>query len=624
MGSVYEEFERELARLRAQYADDPRGEIIRLFLLALEREEIVAVAYRESLMVQRLASLPVPDDVKELIRHALVWIWKDEEMHTIYIRGAILKLGGWRLRVQAFLTQAAGGVGGWASSVMQHSRWSRAPLSRSIAAIITLLGRVVGKVPKDVRRFLQYGPFRNFCEFNIEAERTAAVCWHRIAELAESQADLDANLRRDFRRVAEDEERHEQIFSILATALTPDDRLAEGETVSGLLDKIRAIGDEFLPRSRRSISDIENPLGSGQPVHVLCTNSRADKRELFRHLLEESQLKDALAKRSEFLGQAVSASTVAVKPTFMLGYDRRDPSPVTDTELIDDLVAYLREIGCADVVLVEGRNIYDRFFHNRTVHDVARYWGLNANSYRVVDSADEQVPHSYRRGMAQYTIARSWRDADFRISFPKIRSHPIEMALLSVGNVEWVGARCDEYLFLERQADRATAIMMLLDEFPPHFAILDGFENVPDGLVGVMGCRQPKHLLRFYAGADALSVDTVALRHLGVERPQDSSILRMAGHWFGGACDSIEIRGEDSPIQDWCGPQSNELRALLSIMAYPVYVMGSGRGALFVPEMDEHSFPMIEREGTVLKWTRSAVRRLLGLRIPATPQLAER
>jgi hypothetical protein len=166
--------------------------------------------------------------------------------------------------------------------------------------------------------------------------------------------------------------------------------------------------------------------------------------------------------------------------------------------------------------------------------------------------------------------------------------------------------------------------MMLLEEFPPHFAILDGFENAPDGLVGVMGCRKPKHLHRFYAGADALAVDTVALRHLGVKRPHESSILRMAGHWFGGCSDDIEIRGEDSPVDDWRGPQSNELRALLSIMAYPVYVMGSGRGALFVPEMDEEAFPMIEPEGLFLKLKRRAVRRLLGLSLPTTRNIAER
>ena len=126
MGSVYEEFKRELDRLRTQCAENPRREMIRLFLLALEREEIVSIGYRGSLMDRRLASMPIPDDVKKLILHALLWIWKDEEMHTIYIRGAILKIGGFRLRMQAFLAQAAGGVGGWASSVMQHSKFMRA------------------------------------------------------------------------------------------------------------------------------------------------------------------------------------------------------------------------------------------------------------------------------------------------------------------------------------------------------------------------------------------------------------------------------------------------------------------------------------------------------------------
>lgn len=126
MGAVYDEFQRELAAVRNASVNNPRRELIHLFLLALEREELVSISYRESLMQQRIATMPIADDFKQLLRHALIWIWKDEEMHTVYIRGAILKLGGWRLRTQAFLTQAAGGIGGWAGSVLQHSRWSRA------------------------------------------------------------------------------------------------------------------------------------------------------------------------------------------------------------------------------------------------------------------------------------------------------------------------------------------------------------------------------------------------------------------------------------------------------------------------------------------------------------------
>lgn len=619
MGAVYDEFERELLKLQRTCGGDTRREVIQLFLLALEREELVSIGYRESLMEQRLADMPIADDVREIIRHALVWIWKDEEMHTIYIRGAILKLGSWRLRVQALLTQFAGGLGGWASSVMQHSTWSRSPLSRLIAGVITFAGGVVGKVPADVRQHLQFGPFRNFCAFNIDAEKTAAVCWYRIAALAAAQPDLDADLSRDFLRVAEDEDRHTVLFNILYEVLTDEDQLAEGVTVAALVDRIRAVGEEFLPREYRSRSDLENPIGSGQPVYVLQSDNPADKRRLFRQLLEQSQLAQAIQQRAEFLGRDIAALRVAIKPTFMLGYHSHDRSPLTDIELLQDLAEFIRDLGCQQVVVIEGRNIYDRFFQNRSVHDVAKYFGIESEHYRVADTADEQVAHQYRRGMAQYTVAQSWRDADFRISFPKIRSHPIEMALLSVGNVEWVGGRCDEYLFLERQADRATAIMMLLDEFPPHFALLDGFANAPDGLVGVMGCHRPKHLRRFYAGADCLAVDTVALRQLGVTIAQPGSILRAAVHWFGGSSREIEVVGESSPIQNWQGPYSNELRSLLSMLAYPVYVMGSGRGELFVPEMDEKAFPHLVREGWFLRLRRRAVRSLLGLRLPAPP-----
>ena len=160
------------------------------------------------------------------------------------------------------------------------------------------------------------------------------------------------------------------------------------------------------------------------------------------------------------------------------------------------------------------------------------------------------------------------------------------------------------------------AVMMLLNDFPPHFGIIDAFENIPDGLVGVMGCQKPIHPLRFYAGADALAVDTVALRHIGVKQFESSSLLRSTAQWFGGATNRIEVVGEDSSIDSWRGPYHNELRSLLSIMAYPIYVMGSGRGSLFLPEMDPQAFPFIRREGLLLKTTRRAVRWLLGLNMP--------
>ena len=60
----------------------------------------------------------------------------------------------------------------------------------------------------------------------------------------------------------------------------------------------------------------------------------------------------------------------------------------------------------------------------------------------------------------------------------------------------------------------------------------------------------------------------------------------------------------------------NEFSAFLSLVSYPVYVLGSGRGALFVPEMDEEVFPPKDSPSVPLRAARSAVRAMIGLEHP--------
>jgi hypothetical protein len=614
VGAVFDEFVRELEAWDRQTAGRPRDLLVRLFLVALEREEIVSVAYRESLMAARLQSMPLPPEVRDLIRHALLWAWKDEEMHAIYIRGAILKLGNPLLRVQAFLKQTAGAVGGWAGSVQQHVRWSQLPLSRTLSGLITTAGVVTGQVPRDVRQHLRYGPFRDFCLFNIDAEKTAWLCWQRIAELATHQQSFAPSLLDDFRRIQDDEDRHCRIFEILADSLDDQDRLVPGVTVGTLAEKIGAIGEFFLPRALRHATVADNPLGGGGRVWVMRGRGADEKLPLLRQLLLDAGLAERLAARAQALGKAVSDLKVAIKPAFMLGYHVKDRSHITDPALVGELAAWLREQGCADVAVVEARNIYDRFYRNRTVRDVAQYLGFTSPHYRLADLSEEQVPHVYGRGMAQATVGRTWKEADFRITFGKMRSHPVEMVHLSVANLEALGARCEEFLFVERQAHRDTGVMMLISDFPPHFAMLDAYDTAADGLAGMMGCTHPRSPHRLYGGGDALSVDFVAALHMGVSDPLSSLILRAACHWFGDPREGIEVVGWDRPLPHWRGPYHNEVSTLLSFLAYPVYQHGSGRGTLFVPAMDEEAFPPVEREGTLLRIGRRAVRSLLGLR----------
>jgi uncharacterized protein (DUF362 family) len=618
VSDIYQAFERDLSGWQTRYAGRPDREMLRLCLLALEREQNVAVAYDEHVLGRRLAAMPLPDDVRELIRHALVWVWQDEEMHTIYVRGALLKLGQPLLSARTFLRQTAGAMGGWTVSVRQHRRWSEAPLSRAAATLLTWAGRFTGRVPREVRRHLDYSSFRDFCRYNVDTEGTAWLCWRRLTELAPHVPALSSGQVDDFRRVMEDEDRHRQVFTILADALTDEDELRQGETGESLSARIGAVGKVFLPRPNRRGAGSRNPLGSGAPVFAVQGSSAADKRALFRRLLEDAGLPGLMRERARELGKDVGALRVAVKPSFMLGYSRRDLSVITDPELVEELALFLREQGAADIAVVEGANIYDRFFANRGVREVARYFGFSSPHYRLVDSSGEQVGHAYLRGLAQYTIGRTWKEADLRISFGKMRSHPVELVYLALPNVEGLGARGDQFLFLERQADRATAIMMLLDEFPPHFGLLDGYDWAADGLMGVMACPRPPSPRRLYASADALALDRVAARHLGLRDPCDSPILHAAEQWFGNSGRPPQVVGADEPVPDWRPPYRNQISAALSFLASPVYELGSGRGALIVPEMDREAFPVRGREGAARRWARRAVQRRLGMSLPGT------
>lgn len=599
--SVYTEFESELARMRERFAGDPKAELLALLLFALEREQIVSTAYRESVIRRHLDAMQIPAEARETFRQALVWIWKDEEMHTIFLRGLLLRRGSLPVRVQSLLAQASGMIGGWAGSVLQHSSWNEAPAARALANALTGLGALSGKVPQEVRQHLDLNGFRRYCEFNLDAERTAARSFEHMATIA--PPDLVPALE----RMKRDEDEHADVFEAFVRALDENDRLRVAP--EKLAEEVHAVGEYYVGREQRRR---RNPIGSGGTVHVAKGTDAAEKRPLFRALLARSGLAERLAERRQAVGGR--ELRVAVKPSFMLGYDRRDSSTVTDPQLLRELARFLRENGAGDVAMCEGENLYDAFFANRSVASVARYFGIESPDFRVVDLAREQERHVYPRGMAHDTIGRTWRDADFRIAFGKMRGHPTDHFWLTMTIAEGLGPRHDAYMFLERQSQRHIASMTLLNEFPYDFALLDAYDTAADGLMGIFGAARPKRPRRVYAGADALSVDLVAARHMGVRDPLAARTLRAAVHWFGDPSARITVEGCDEPIRGWRHPYSDPLSATLSVLADPVYLLASGRGTLFLSAMDERAFPALRRANLPVRLVRHLVRTFFNMR----------
>lgn len=611
---LVEEQETQLAEWAEQYRGQPERELQRLLLLALEREQLVAVAYRDEMLATRLQQLDVPESVRAAFTQALSWAWRDEQQHTVFTRGLLLGGGTAWMRTRAWVQVLMGAVGGWSAATQHHATWRRAPIARAFAAMATVGGRLIGKVPRAMRDKLRNMSFADYCRLQRDAEISASVCWQRIAELGRGLDSIDDATADAFHQMWQHEERHREVFELMASVVDDEGRLRDGQRAEEIVDRIRTIGPMFVPRHERAPALAGNPLGSGGTV-VSHQGGESGPAALLE-AIEAAGLGDVLAERIRESGRSVGELRVMIKPTFMLAYDRRDRAVFTDPELVRALVAWLRDAGVQHIAVSEGPNLYDGFFGGRSVAEVADYVGMQGQ-FEVVDLDAATTPHAYAFGLGPTAISEPWRDADLRIVFSKLRSHPVDFAHLCLGGLEGITGRCEPFLFAERRAERATATVMPLVDFPPHFAIVDGWNHGADGLVGMIACADPPKPERIWAGRDTLAVDMVAMRHLGLDDIRRNELLATAITWFG--TPNPTVLGTDEPLPTWRHPYATSFSALLALLAYPVFQHAGARGFVFAPPMDRAAFPPLGNEGRIMKLRRASIQRLLRMRPPRTP-----
>jgi uncharacterized protein (DUF362 family) len=300
----------------------------------------------------------------------------------------------------------------------------------------------------------------------------------------------------------------------------------------------------------------------------------------------------------------------------MLGYHRDDRSNVGDPAVVAAIAAYARAHGATDVAVLEAPTVYGRYFGGRSVAEVAQYFGFQSPSYRIVDAALDQVTCEFERGLGRQTISATWRDAALRLVIPKLRTNPAELAHLGLSSLEGTGGNIDDTVHAERQVHYRNAVMMILDEAPPDFTVVDAWGSIADGPFGVMACARPATAYRFYTGRDALAVDAAVLADLGVDDPRRSPIVRAACEWFG-VEPRPELRGEPGRFPAALRrPWDTRWFRIASALSYPVYIYASRHGRLFVPEFDLEAFPELVPPGRSTRAVRKVAQSLFGLHPP--------
>ncbi|HEX4457823.1 MAG TPA: DUF362 domain-containing protein, partial [Polyangia bacterium] len=221
---------------------------------------------------------------------------------------------------------------------------------------------------------------------------------------------------------------------------------------------------------------------------VVIRRNGDDKRALLDSAVDDSGFFARLDSARAASGKAAADFKVVIKPSFMFMYSKADRSTFTDPELVEHLIDRIVARGFTNVTVVEAQSCYGNEFAGRGVVQVAEYVGYRQSNYRVVDLTAEKVPYTFAPPLGAHSVGPTWRDADFRVSFAKNKTHTWAVYTLTIKNI--YGALAEQNKLLEYHNKReiyAPTIDMLL-AFPVHFGFIDAFVSA-DGPFGIFASR---------------------------------------------------------------------------------------------------------------------------------------
>ena len=334
-------------------------------------------------------------------------------------------------------------------------------------------------------------------------------------------------------------------------------------------DPLLEVNNDHFPTAvfQRRIVEVQDPAGdrclaleedmslmrreaidSEKKVTVACIKDD-DKLKALDLVLERTEFYRLVDAKLAASGKNRPAFMIAIKPNFMFAYNKKDRTTYTDPELVAHLVKRLRERGYERIKVVEAQSTYGEYFDNRSVREVAEYLGYDGRpGYEVVDmTKDATERRRFGPHLGLHPFSRVWRDADFRISFAKNKTHAYAYYTLTLKNI--YGALPLANKFKEYHCDRDiyhTAIEYLA-AFPVDYGLVDAYLSA-DGPFGIFADTDPNETHTIIGGADLVAVDWVAASKMGIN-PMISKYMRLAVNAFGKP--EIELIGDASPYQPW-------------------------------------------------------------------------
>lgn len=261
-------------------------------------------------------------------------------------------------------------------------------------------------------------------------------------------------------------------------------------------------------------------------------------------------------------GKSKQDFQIVIKPNMMVfvSHEKKD-ALVTDPELVEHLVDRILCLGFTNIALCEARHDVGSLFKNHNVRFVSEQIGYHPGGrYRIADLTEEKESFSYAyvdgKGRNKHwkdTVGRTWRDADFRISFAKCKTHEHDYMTLSVKNIYGCFPNPSKVLRYHIKYEVEDVTARSLRNFPVHFAFVDAW-IASDGFQGYkIGHRQPLHML--FGGPDPVTVDMEIFTRAGVDWRKSQILDRCIRQAREGSPPVYRVAGDRrtrfSDLTDW-------------------------------------------------------------------------
>jgi uncharacterized protein (DUF362 family) len=274
-----------------------------------------------------------------------------------------------------------------------------------------------------------------------------------------------------------------------------------------------------------------------------------DKFRALDQVLEKTGFYEILERKWKSSGKKKDDFLITVKANFMMTYNKIDESTYTDPQLVEALFDELYKKGYKRLALVESRNTYGLYFEKREVEEVARYVGYQSKNYTICDLTQEMEEFDYGGPLGRHYVGRTWRDADFRISFAKNKTHSFCYYTLTLKNIYGTFPLENKLREYHKKREFDWPTIESLKHFPVHYGIIDAFISA-DGPMGVISDVRPNLTKTLIGGEKLVAVDWVGAEKMGLN-PLKSRFMKIAAREFGSPEGKIDLIGDGRSYRPW-------------------------------------------------------------------------